>query len=125
MRIHAQHGRNRDRNAGYSRNRCHLVIGLPDFGVQGVVDRFGQIEPKLMITVDGYHYNGKSHDIREKVRDVVDRITTIQKVVIVKYAFDGTNTTGIRNGVSYDNFLAPSVRKRSYLNRSNSITRFM
>ncbi len=110
-----------DRVCGYMPNMIETVIAMlgtaaigatwssasPDFGVQGVVDRFGQIEPKLMITVDGYHYNGKSHDIREKVRDVVDRITTIQKVVIVKYAFDGANTTGIRNGISYDNFLAP------------------
>ena len=79
----------------------------PDFGERGVLDRFGQIEPKIMITVDGYHYNGKSHDIREKVRDVIDRIDSIQKVVIVNYAFDGTNTTGIRGGVAYDDFIAP------------------
>ncbi|SOB91667.1 acetoacetate--CoA ligase [Thalassospira xiamenensis] len=110
-----------DRVCGYMPNMIETVIAMlgtaaigatwssasPDFGVQGVVDRFGQIEPKLMITVDGYHYNGKSHDIREKVRDVIDRIPSIQKVVIVKYAFDGTNTTGIRGGVSCDDFLAP------------------
>jgi acetoacetyl-CoA synthetase len=110
-----------DRVCGYMPNMIETVIAMlgtaaigatwssasPDFGVQGVVDRFGQIEPKLMITVDGYHYNGKSHDIREKVRDVIDRIPSIQKVVIVKYAFDGTNTTGIRGGISRDDFLAP------------------
>ncbi len=110
-----------DRVCGYMPNMIETVIAMlgtaaigatwssasPDFGVQGVVDRFGQIEPKLMITVDGYHYNGKSHDIREKVRDVIDRIPSIQKVVIVKYAFDGTNTTGIRGSVSCDDFLAP------------------
>ena len=109
-----------DRVCGYMPNMIETVIAMlgtaaigatwssasPDFGVQGVVDRFGQIEPKLMITVDGYHYNGKSHDIREKVRDVIDRIPSIQEVVIVKYAFDGTNTTGIRGAVSYDDFLA-------------------
>ncbi len=60
-----------------------------------------------MITVDGYHYNGKQHDIREKVRDVVDRIDSLKKVVIVKYAFDGTDSTGIRNAVTYDDFIAP------------------
>jgi acetoacetyl-CoA synthetase len=76
----------------------------PDFGVQGVEDRFGQIEPKVMITVDGYYYNGKSHDIREKVKDVVDRIPSLEAVVIVTYAFDGKNTTGIRNAVSYAEF---------------------
>lgn len=110
-----------DRVCGYMPNMIETVIAMlgtaaigatwssasPDFGVQGVVDRFGQIEPKLMITVDSYHYNGKSHDIREKVRDVIDRIPSIQKVVIVKYAFDGTNTTGIRGGISCDDFLAP------------------
>ncbi|WP_417811029.1 acetoacetate--CoA ligase [Thalassospira alkalitolerans] len=110
-----------DRICGYMPNMIETVIAMlattaigatwssasPDFGVQGVVDRFGQIEPKIMITVDGYHYNGKSHDIREKVRDVIDRIDSIQKVVIVNYAFDGTNTTGIRGGVAYDDFIAP------------------
>ncbi|WP_417814430.1 acetoacetate--CoA ligase [Thalassospira alkalitolerans] len=110
-----------DRICGYMPNMIETVIAMlattaigatwssasPDFGVQGVVDRFGQIEPKIMITVDGYHYNGKSHDIREKVRDVIDRIDSIQKVVIVNYAFDGTNTTGIRGGVAYDDFITP------------------
>ncbi|MEQ8285141.1 acetoacetate--CoA ligase [Thalassospira sp.] len=110
-----------DRVCGYMPNMAETVIALlataaigatwssasPDFGVQGVVDRFGQIEPTVMITVDGYHYNGKQHDIREKVRDVVDRIGSLKKVVLVAYAFDGTDTTGIRNSVSYDDFLAP------------------
>ncbi len=110
-----------DRVCGYMPNMAETVIALlataaigatwssasPDFGVQGVVDRFGQIEPTVMITVDGYHYNGKQHDIREKVRDVVDRIGSLKKVVLVAYAFDGTDTTGIRNAVSYDDFLAP------------------
>ncbi|WP_339858059.1 acetoacetate--CoA ligase [Thalassospira alkalitolerans] len=118
-----------DRICGYMPNMIETVIAMlattaigatwssasPDFGVQGVVDRFGQIEPKIMITVDGYHYNGKSHDIREKVRDVIDRIDSIQKVVIVNYAFDGTNTTGIRGGVAYDDFIAPfDARKISF-----------
>ena len=110
-----------DRVCGYMPNMSETVVAMlatatigatwssasPDFGVQGVVDRFGQIEPAIMITVDGYHYNGKQHDIREKVRDVVDRIDSLKKVVIVPYAFDGTNTTGIRGGISYDDFIAP------------------
>ena len=110
-----------DRVCGYMPNMGETVIALlataaigatwssasPDFGVQGVVDRFGQIEPTVMITVDGYHYNGKQHDIREKVRDVVDRIDSLKKVVIVKYAFDGTDSTGIRNAVTYGDFIAP------------------
>jgi acetoacetyl-CoA synthetase len=115
-----------DRVCGYMPNMPETVIAMlatatigatwssasPDFGVQGVEDRFGQIEPKVMITVDGYYYNGKSHDIREKVRDVVERIPSIQTVVLVKYAFDGSNTTGIRNAVAYDDYLSGfSARK--------------
>ncbi|MCC9622751.1 acetoacetate--CoA ligase [Thalassospira sp. MA62] len=108
-----------DRVCGYMPNMSETVIAMlataavgatwssasPDFGVQGVVDRFGQIEPTVMITVDGYHYNGKQHDIREKVRDVVARIESLKKVVLVAYAFDGENTTNIRNAVSYESFL--------------------
>ncbi|MFH1803659.1 MAG: acetoacetate--CoA ligase [Pseudomonadota bacterium] len=110
-----------DRVCGYMPNMPETVIAMlataaigatwssasPDFGVQGVEDRFGQIEPKIMITVDGYYYNGKSHDIREKVRDVVDRIPSINAVILVQYAFDGINSTGIRNAIAYDDFLAP------------------
>jgi len=110
-----------DRVCGYMPNMSETVIAMlataaigatwssasPDFGVQGVVDRFGQIEPTVMITVNGYHYNGKQHDIREKVRDVVDRIDSLKRVVIVKYAFDGADSTGIRNAVTYEAFIAP------------------
>jgi acetoacetyl-CoA synthetase len=110
-----------DRVCGYMPNMSETVIAMlataaigatwssasPDFGVQGVVDRFGQIEPTVMITVDGYHYNGKQHDIREKVRDVVERIDSLKKVVIVQYALDGSNSTNIRSGITYDDFIAP------------------
>ncbi|MDP2698024.1 acetoacetate--CoA ligase [Thalassospira sp.] len=110
-----------DRVCGYMPNMPETVIAMlataaigatwssasPDFGVQGVEDRFGQIEPKVMITVDGYYYNGKSHDIREKVRDVVDRIPSIETVILVQYAFDGINSTGIRNAIAYDSYIAP------------------
>ncbi len=107
-----------DRVCGYMPNMPETVVAMlataaigatwssasPDFGVQGVEDRFGQIEPKVMITVDGYYYNGKSHDIREKVKDIVDRIPCIETVVIVPYAFDGTNSTDIRSAVSYADY---------------------
>ncbi|RCK51157.1 acetoacetyl-CoA synthetase [Thalassospira profundimaris] len=107
-----------DRVCGYMPNMPETVVAMlataaigatwssasPDFGVQGVEDRFGQIEPKVMITVDGYYYNGKSHDIREKTKDIVDRIPSIETVVIVPYAFDGTNSTNIRNAISYADY---------------------
>jgi acetoacetyl-CoA synthetase len=61
----------------------------PDFGVQGVLDRFGQIEPKVLFAVDGYRYNGKEFDSIDRVRQMIDRIPSIEKVVIVPHLADG------------------------------------
>ncbi|TCM77115.1 acetoacetyl-CoA synthase [Rhizobium sp. BK068] len=58
----------------------------PDFGEQGVLDRFGQIEPKLFITCDAYWYNGKLQDVGDKVRAVAPKLGC--PVVVVKYAGD-------------------------------------
>ena len=54
----------------------------PDFGVDGVLDRFGQIEPKILITTDGYFYNGKIVDISDKVKEVVRRLKSLEKIII-------------------------------------------
>lgn len=55
----------------------------PDFGVQGVLDRFGQIEPTVLVAVAGYHYAGKYHDCREKVRDVVAKLPSLRAAFVV------------------------------------------
>jgi acetoacetyl-CoA synthetase len=57
----------------------------PDFGERAVLDRFGQIEPKVFVTVDGYWYNGKPISIVEKVAAVANELTTAKTVVIVSY----------------------------------------
>ncbi|WP_428635054.1 acetoacetate--CoA ligase [Sedimenticola sp.] len=57
----------------------------PDFGVNGVVDRFGQIEPKLLFAADGYYYNGKTHDSLEKIAEIRQRISSIEQVVVIPY----------------------------------------
>ena len=55
----------------------------PDFGVQGIFDRFGQIEPKILIAVDGYQYNGKPFSILDRIREVQKRVPSIQTVVLI------------------------------------------
>ena len=60
----------------------------PDFGVDGIVDRFGQIEPKVLFATDGYFYNGKSIDSRPVVRAVVDQLKQLQALIIVSYRCD-------------------------------------
>ncbi len=76
----------------------------PDFGVQGVVDRFGQIEPKVLFAPDAYWYNGKAHDVRGKVREVLESLPTVTHAVIVPYVEDNPDLTGIRGAVAYGAF---------------------
>jgi acetoacetyl-CoA synthetase len=57
----------------------------PDFGVQGVLDRFGQIEPKVLIACDGYYYNGKVIDISAKLAEIVAQLPTVKEVIVVPY----------------------------------------
>ena len=54
----------------------------PDFGVEGVLDRFGQIKPKILLTTDGYWYNGKEINITKKVIEIVDALPSLQKIVL-------------------------------------------
>jgi acetoacetyl-CoA synthetase len=57
----------------------------PDFGVGGVLDRFGQIAPKVLITVDGYRYNGKPIDVRAKLAEIAGRLPSLQRIVLVPF----------------------------------------
>lgn len=57
----------------------------PDFGVQGVLDRFGQIEPKVLIACDGYWYAGKAIDITDKLVQIVRQLPSVERVIVVPY----------------------------------------
>src|SRR5206468_8219845 len=82
----------------------------PDFGVQGVVDRFGQIEPSILFAVDGYWYNGKVIPVLDKVAAIVDQLPTVERVVVVPYLQQtpdaSDDLSGVRSGVWWDDFLA-------------------
>jgi acetoacetyl-CoA synthetase len=60
----------------------------PDFGTQGVLDRFGQIEPKIFFAVSGYHYGGKYHDIRPRVEEIVSNLPTLARTVLIPDSWD-------------------------------------
>ena len=88
-----------DRVAAFLPNHPAAIIGMlaatsigaiwsscsPDFGKQGVLDRFGQIEPKMIFVVDGYYYNGKAHDTIERVKSFLNDLPSIENVVMVEY----------------------------------------
>ena len=83
----------------------------PDFGVQGVVDRFGQIEPKVLFTVDGYWYNGKVIPTLPKIAAIVEQLPTVTHVVVVPYLWQAPGApddfSELPHGVGWDEFLAP------------------
>ena len=58
----------------------------PDFGTQGVIDRFGQIEPKVLITCAGYRYAGKTIDQRPKVNEILERLPSLRQLIVLPYA---------------------------------------
>ena len=73
----------------------------PDFGVDGIVDRFGQIEPKVLFATDGYFYNGKSIDSRPVVRAVVDQLKQLQALIIVSYRCDKLDLSTFPNALLF------------------------
>ncbi len=109
-----------DRVAGYMPNRIETVVAMlaatslgaiwsscsPDFGIQGVLDRFGQIEPKVIFTPDGYFYNGKAFDSLGRIEKVLEKIPSIERVVVVPYTNPHPDVASLRNAVLFDDFLA-------------------
>ncbi len=79
----------------------------PDFGVKGILDRFGQIEPKVLIAIDGYYYNGKTIDIRDKLAEVRGMLPSVQRVVVVSYVVAEASLQAIESAVRWDDFVRP------------------
>jgi acetoacetyl-CoA synthetase len=80
----------------------------PDFGVQGVLDRFGQVEPKLLFVADGYYYNGKSIDCLERVAEIAGKLPSLRKVIVARYLLGaGHDLSCIANGVMLRAFVDP------------------
>ncbi|WP_437880926.1 acetoacetate--CoA ligase [Pseudomonas sp. LRF_L74] len=89
-----------DRVAAFMPNTWQTVVSMlatsslgaiwsscsPDFGTQGVIDRFGQIEPTVLIACAGYRYGGKVLDLRDKLREILAQLPTLRQLVVVPYA---------------------------------------
>ncbi|HQR09697.1 MAG TPA: acetoacetate--CoA ligase [Casimicrobiaceae bacterium] len=114
-----------DRVAGYVPNIPEAVIAMlgavargatwsscsPEFGVQGVLDRFSQIGPRVLITVDGYFYNDKVIPILDKVAAIVERMPSVEKVIVIPYVQpapqDSADLARVRGAVAWEVWLAP------------------
>ena len=110
-----------DRVAGYLPNMPETVIAMlataslgatwsscsPDFGVKGVLDRFGQIEPKVLVLADGYFYNGKAFDCLDKAREILLQLPSVKRVAVVPLTRDNPSLSGLRNAALVPAYLAP------------------
>ncbi|MBM3340501.1 MAG: acetoacetate--CoA ligase [Betaproteobacteria bacterium] len=110
-----------DRVAAYVPNLPGSVIGMlatasigavwsscsPDFGVQGVLDRFGQIEPKVLLAVDGYFHMGKRIDVLPRVAEIASHLPSVEKVVVIPYTMGDPPLAGIPHAVNVHDFMAP------------------
>lgn len=108
-----------DRIAGYMPNMPETIIATlaasslgaiwssasPDFGAQGVIDRFGQIKPKILVSVDGYYYNGKTIDCLEKIKTIQPQLEGLEKTVIVSFLGKAKRYPDFDNTVSEDDFI--------------------
>jgi acetoacetyl-CoA synthetase len=115
-----------DRVGAYIPNMPEAIVGMlataslgaiwsscsPDFGVQGVLDRFGQIEPAVLITVDGYWYNGKAIDSLNKVAEIAARLPSLKRVVVVPYLADAPDVSAVPSAVTLPDFVADFASER-------------
>jgi acetoacetyl-CoA synthetase len=115
-----------DRVAAYVPNKIESIISFlacakngiiwsscsPDFGTQGVVDRFKQIEPSILITSDHYFYNGKKINILEKIEDILKEIPSIKKTLV--FAYNKKEEMNIQNYINFDEVLDQTVADESF-----------
>ena len=104
-----------DRVAGYLPNMPETIVSAlaaaslgavwsscsSDFGTRGVLDRFGQIAPKVLIAADGYFYGGKTFDRRPQIREILAELPTVEHVIVVAYAEESPALDGIGNASLY------------------------
>ncbi len=77
----------------------------PDFGVQGVLDRFRQIEPKVLFAADGYQYNGNKVDSLAKLKGILSELPSVEKVVVIPFESQSPEISSVKNGVLYKDFM--------------------
>jgi acetoacetyl-CoA synthetase len=109
-----------DRVVGYMPNLIETAVAMlavtslgatwsscaTDIGPHAAIERLGQVEPKVMITADGYFFKGKNFDTLQHAADVARGIPSLQKVIVVSYTRDRPDISTIPNAVHYDDFLS-------------------
>ena len=79
----------------------------PDFGTSGVLDRFGQSKPRILFAVDGYRYNGKAIDCRERLCEIATQLPSVERLVFTRYRAPAAAPPELANLVAFEDFVAP------------------
>ena len=77
----------------------------PDFGIRGVLDRFGQTKPKVLFTADGYYFKGKALDCLDKIAGIIKELPSIEKIVVVPYTQEKSDISALPKAVHYSDFV--------------------
>jgi len=105
-----------DRVAGFLPNMPETIIAMlattsigavwsscsPDFGLTGLIDRFGQIEPVVLFAVDGHYYNGKTFNHLEKIQQLQQQLPSLKQTIIVPYTQASPNKSPLKNSINYN-----------------------
>jgi acetoacetyl-CoA synthetase len=109
-----------DRVGGFLPNMPEAIIAMlattsigaiwsscsPDFGIKGVLDRFGQIEPRILFTANGYYYKDRAFDSLERISGIIKDLSSVEKIVVVPYTDSNPNIGHIPNAIMFDDFLS-------------------
>ena len=117
-----------DRIAGFMPNMIETVVAMlaatslgaiwsscsPDFGIKGVLDRFGQIEPRVLFTADGYFYNGKEFDSLKRISEIIKELPSIERIVVIPYKDMEPPIGSMANTVLFEDFLAQDEEELTF-----------
>jgi len=110
-----------DRVVGFMPNMPETIIAMlaassigaiwsscsPDFGIKSVLDRFGQIKPKVLFTADGYFFKGKRFDSLARISSIIKELPSIEKVVVVPYTVQDPDIGTVSHAILYNDFKSP------------------
>lgn len=116
-----------DRVAGFMPNMPETIIAMlaassigaiwssssPDFGIKGVLDRFSQIEPKIIFSADGYYFKGKIFDSQEKLKGILDKLPSVENVVMIKYT-GNLDLETMPKAISWEDLAQPAKEEMTF-----------
>ncbi|OEU55582.1 MAG: acetoacetate-CoA ligase [Desulfobulbaceae bacterium S3730MH12] len=118
-----------DRVVGFMPNMPESIIAMlaatslgavwsscsPDFGIKGILDRFGQTKPRVLFTADGYFFKGKAIDSLARIKEIIKEIPSIEKVVVVPYTETKPDLSGLANAVHYRDFCLKEAKEIEFV----------